>query len=53
MMKSVKCLEDSYDEFTNKDGMINLGTAVNGLCEDIIEERLLKVLQYVLQKKRS
>ena len=47
--KSEKCGENSYDENTNKEGIINLGTAVNGLCEDMIEERLQKVLKVIFQ----
>ena len=39
----LKCAEDEYDPDTNPDGMINLGTAVNALVEDMIEERLSKV----------
>ena len=39
----IKCEQDPYDENTNEDGLINMGTAVNALCEDMIEQRILKV----------
>ena len=39
----LKCAEDEYDSETNPDGRINLGTAVNALVEDLIEDRLKKV----------
>ena len=39
----IKCLEDPYDGRSNDNGMINLGTAVNALVEDLIAERLSKV----------
>ena len=38
-----KCCQDEFHPVHNKNGMINLGTAVNALCEDLIEERLKKV----------
>ena len=39
----LKCEQDLYDSETNKTGYINLGTAVNALVEDLIQERLTKV----------
>ena len=39
----LKCAEDEYDSETNPNGRINLGTAVNALVEDLIEDRLKKV----------
>ena len=36
----LKCEGDKYDKIRNPGGMINLGTAVNALVEDLIEERL-------------
>ena len=39
-----RCGGDAYDPESNKEGFVNLGTAVNGLCEDIIKERLDKVV---------
>ena len=38
-----RCVEDPFDKKSNKEGFVNLGTAVNSLCEDIIKERLDKV----------
>ena len=38
-----RCGEDAYNRESNKEGFVNLGTAVNSLCEDIIKERLDKV----------
>jgi len=38
----LKCAEDEYDSETNPSGRINLGTAVNALVEDLIEDRLKK-----------
>merc|ERR1719431_420798 len=37
-----RCGEDAFDKDSNKEGFINLGTAVNSLCWDIIKERLEK-----------
>jgi len=37
-----RCVEDPFDKESNKEGFVNLGTAVNSLCEDIIKERLDK-----------
>ncbi|GIX98332.1 1-aminocyclopropane-1-carboxylate synthase-like protein 1 [Caerostris darwini] len=34
------CNEDEYDEISNPNGYINLGTAVNNMCLDIILPRL-------------
>ena len=39
-----RCVGDAYDPESNKEGFVNLGTAVNGLCEDIFKERLDKVI---------
>ena len=39
-----RCVEDPFDKESNKEGFVNLGTAVNSLCEDIIKERLDKVV---------
>ena len=39
----LKCAEDEFDPETNPSGRINLGTAVNALVEDLIEDRLSKV----------
>ena len=39
----LKCAEDEFDPETNPNGRINLGTAVNALVEDLIEDRLSKV----------
>ncbi|GFT88213.1 putative inactive 1-aminocyclopropane-1-carboxylate synthase-like protein 2, partial [Nephila pilipes] len=36
------CNQDEYDEITNPNGFINLGTAVNNMCHDIILPRLTK-----------
>ena len=30
-------------KISNKEGFVNLGTAVNSLCEDVIKERFDKV----------
>ena len=38
-----RCGEDAFDKDSNKEGFINLGTAVNSLCWDIIKEKLDKV----------
>ena len=44
LIDSIKrCGEDAFDKDSNKEGFINLGTAVNSLCWDIIKERLEKV----------
>ena len=43
-----KCCQDEFHPVHNKNGMINLGTAVNALCEDLIEERLKKVKMKIL-----
>ena len=39
-----RCVEDAFDKESNKEGFVNLGTAVNSLCEDIIKERLNQVI---------
>ena len=39
----LKCAEDEFDPKNNPNGRINLGTAVNALVEDLIEDRLNKV----------
>ena len=39
----LKCAEDEFDPEANTNGRINLGTAVNALVEDLIEDRLNKV----------
>ena len=39
----LKCAEDEFDPETNTNGRINLGTAVNALVEDLIEDRLNQV----------
>ena len=38
-----KCSKDAYNQASNKEGFVNLGTAVNRLCEDVIKERFDKV----------
>ena len=43
MKCSAKCAKDSYHPESNPDGLINLGTAVNALSEEMIEERISKV----------
>ena len=39
----MKCEQDLYDKEINRTGYVNLGTAVNALVEDLIEDRLTKV----------
>ena len=36
----ISCAMDTYDKDTNPSGMVNLGTAVNSLCESEISSRL-------------
>ena len=38
-----RCSKDAFDKETNCEGIINMGTAVNSLCEDVITERFEKV----------
>ena len=38
-----RCGQDSFDKISNKEGFVNLGTAVTSLCEDVIKERSDKV----------
>ena len=38
-----RCGQDPFDKISNKEGFVNLGTAVNSLCEDVIKERFDKV----------
>ncbi|XP_023336360.1 probable inactive 1-aminocyclopropane-1-carboxylate synthase-like protein 2, partial [Eurytemora carolleeae] len=41
LMKSFKeCLVNPFCKFENKNGIVNMGTAVNQLCEDILTERI-------------
>eukprot|EP00090_Calanus_glacialis_P002417 TRINITY_DN11811_c0_g1_i4.p1 TRINITY_DN11811_c0_g1~~TRINITY_DN11811_c0_g1_i4.p1 ORF type:complete len:423 (-),score=100.76 TRINITY_DN11811_c0_g1_i4:67-1335(-) len=37
-----RCGQDPFDKISNKEGFVNLGTAVNSLCEDVIKERFDK-----------
>ena len=43
----LRCEEDLYDSETNRTGYVNLGTAVNALVEDLIQERLDRVTEWM------
>ena len=38
-----RCSKEPFSKQGNKNGFVNLGTAVNSLCEDLIKERFDKV----------
>jgi len=38
----MKCEQDKFNKETNTNGYVNLGTAVNALVEDLMQERLTK-----------
>ena len=38
----MKCEQDKFNKETNTTGYVNLGTAVNALVEDLMQERLTK-----------
>ena len=40
MKFSAKCAENPFHSETNPEGIINLGTAVNSLTEEMIEKRM-------------
>eukprot|EP00092_Neocalanus_flemingeri_P016038 GFUD01017358.1.p1 GENE.GFUD01017358.1~~GFUD01017358.1.p1 ORF type:complete len:423 (+),score=120.19 GFUD01017358.1:70-1338(+) len=37
-----RCSKDAYDKETNREGFVNMGTAVNSVCEDVIKDRFDK-----------
>ena len=39
----VQCGRDAYNSKENREGFVNLGTAVNSLCEEVIKKRLEQV----------
>ena len=38
-----RCGKDVFDKETNREGIVNMGTAINSLCEDVIKQRFEKV----------
>ena len=39
-----QCSKDEFDRKNNPDGLINMGTAVNSLCEDVLKARIDQVI---------